>query len=97
MRQAVQQSRRHPFPLEDRTPFPERQVARDQQARAFVPVGEDLEEQLRPGPAERQITKFIDDQQVEPFEGGEQAVEPVLLLRRLQFRDQVRCGRELHA
>jgi hypothetical protein len=54
--QAVQECGRHPFALEDLAPFAERQVAGDQQAPPFVAVGEDLEEQLGAGAAEREVS-----------------------------------------
>ena len=41
--QSVQQCGRHAFALEDLAPVAEREVAGDQQALAFVAVGEDLE------------------------------------------------------
>ena len=97
VRQAVQQSRGHPFPLEDLVPFAERQLAGDQQAAASVAVGEDLEEQLGSGSAERQVAQFDDDQEVDAFQVRQQSIEAVLLLGLLQERDQL-CGRdELHA
>ena len=46
VRQAVQSCGRHPFALEDLAPVAEGQIAGDQQAAAFVAVGEDLEQPI---------------------------------------------------
>jgi len=80
MRQPVQQGRRHAFALEDPAPLAERQVAGQQQAGPFIPIREDLEQQFRPGPAERQVTQLIADQQVQSVELGQEAIELVLVL-----------------
>jgi len=55
MGQTIQQGRGHAFALEDLAPFAERQIAGDQQAGPFVAIGEDLEQQLGPRPAKRQV------------------------------------------
>lgn len=90
MGQPVQQGRRHAFALEDLTPLAERQVAGDQQTGPFIPIGEDLEQQLGPGPAERQVAQLIADQQIHPVELAQEAIQLVLLLGFLQPRDQRR-------
>ena len=59
VRQAIQQSRRHPFTLKHLIPFAERQVAGDEQALAFRTIGEHLEEQLGAGAAGREIAEFV--------------------------------------
>jgi hypothetical protein len=48
VREAIQERRGHALALEDLAPFAERKVAGDQNAAAFVAVGEDLEEQFGP-------------------------------------------------
>jgi len=50
--ESIQQGRRHAFSLEDLVPFAERQVARDQQAAAFVAISEYLEQKFGSGTAE---------------------------------------------
>jgi hypothetical protein len=40
-------------------PFTERQVAGDEQAAAFVAIGEHLEEQLGAGAAEREVAELV--------------------------------------
>jgi len=70
-------------------PIAEGQVARDQQALAFVTVGEHLKEQFCSRPAERQITKLIANQELGPVELTQKAVELVLLLGLFQALDQV--------
>ena len=59
MGQAVEQRRGHAIALEDLAPFAERQVARHEQAAAFVAVGEHLEEQFGAGPAKPEVSKLI--------------------------------------
>ncbi len=80
MCQPVQQGLRHAFTLEDLAPFAERQVAGDQQTGAFIPIGEDLEQQLGTGPAEGQVAQFIADQQVRSVQLPQHSVQLVLLL-----------------
>ena len=97
VREPVEQRRRHALALEHLAPLPERQVARQQQAPAFVAVREHLEEQFGAGPAEREAPQFVHDQRIETLQGGQEAVEAVLLLDRLQLRDQGGGRDELHA
>ena len=59
MRQTIQERRRHPLALKDLPPVAEREVARDQQALPLVAVRKDLKQQLRPGPAEREVAQFL--------------------------------------
>ena len=92
----VQQRRRHPLPLEHLAPLAERQVARHQQAPPLVAVGEHLEQQLRPRPAERQVAQLVADQQVRPVQLAQHPVQLVLLLRLLQPRHQRRRREEAH-
>lgn len=80
VREPVEQRRRHALALEHLAPLPERQVARQQQAPAFVAVREHLEEQFGAGPAEREAPQFVHDQRIETLQGGQEAVEAVLLL-----------------
>ena len=94
VREPVQQGRRHAFALEDLVPVAEREVAGDQQAAAFVAVGEHLEQEFGPRAAERQIAEFIDDQQVDPVEFLQQCVQRELLLRLFELIHQSRCGEE---
>ena len=88
MGEPVQQGGRHAFALEDLAPFAERQVAGDQQTGPFVPVREDLEQQLRPGSAEGQVAEFIADQKIHPVQLAQETVQLILLLRLLQTVDQ---------
>ena len=96
MGQPVQQGRGHAFALEDLAPLAERQVAREQQAGPLIAIREDLEQQLRPGPAERQVAQLIADQQVQSVELAQEAIELVLLLGLLQAGHQVRRREEPH-
>jgi len=97
MGQAIQQSRRHAFALEDLAPFAERQVTRDQQAGPFVAVGKNLEQQLGPGPTERQVAQFVTDQKVRPIQLAQKAVQLILLLSFFQTVDQPGRCKEANA
>src|SRR5437870_1323144 len=81
MRQAIQQSRRHPLALKNLPPVAKGQVAGEQQAAALVAIGEHLEEQLGSSPAEGQIAQLIADQELGLVELTEEAVELILFLR----------------
>lgn len=80
VRESIQQGCRHAFALEDLAPFTEGQVAGDQQAAAFVAIGEDLEQQLGSGAAEREVAEFVHDQQVDFVEPLQQLIKAELLL-----------------
>ena len=97
MGQAIQQGCRHAFALEDLAPFAKRQVAGDQQAGSFVAVGEDLEQQLSPRTAKRQVAQLVADQKIRPIQLAQEAVELILLLRLFQAIDQGRRCEEANA
>ena len=97
MGQAIEQGGGHAFALEDLSPFAEGQVAGEQDAGPFVPVGKDLEQQFRACAAEGQIAKFVTDQQVRLVQAGQKAIELVLLLGFLELVDQVGGGEEAYA
>lgn len=84
MCQAVQQGGGHPFALKDLAPVAEGQIACDQQAAAFVAIGEHLEQQFRAAATEREITQFINDQQIRAVQLSQQAVDLVRLLFRFE-------------
>ena len=88
MGQSIQQGRGHTFALEDLAPLAERQVAGEQETGPFIPIREDLEQQLGAGAAEREVSQFITDQQIHPIELSQEAVQLILLLGFLQAGDQ---------
>ncbi len=94
VRQAVQQGRCHAFALEDLTPVAERQVAGQQQAAAFVAVGENLKQQLCAAAAERQVSEFIHDQQIRAIQLRQKTIEQVRLLLLFEQVHQSRGGEE---
>ena len=63
MGQAIQESRRQIHILKDTRPLRERQIGGHQKGPLFVPLGEDLKEQLRSFPRKRQIPELIHDQE----------------------------------
>ena len=80
VRQPVQKCGRHAFALEDLAPVAERQVAGDQQALAFVSVGEYLEQKLGAAATEGEVAELVADQQIGPVEVAQKTVELVLFL-----------------
>ena len=80
VRQAVQQSGRHAFALKDLAPVAERQIARQQQAAAFIAVGKNLKQQFCTAATERQVTQLVHDQQISAIQLSQKAVEQVRLL-----------------
>ena len=64
MGEAVEQRRRHFGVAEDGRPFAEAQVRRDDDAGALVELAEQMEEQRAAGGAERQVTEFVEDDEV---------------------------------
>ena len=64
MGQAVQNGAGEAFRAEDLGPFIEWQVGGDDDRAALVALGDDLEQQLGAGLAERNEAEFVDDQQV---------------------------------
>src|SRR5277367_6664591 len=96
MGQAVEQRRRHPFPLEDLVPLAERQIRRHQQAASLVTIPEDAEQQLDSTTAHRHVAQLVDDQQVRTVELAKEPIERVLLLLLLQLADQLRRREEPH-
>ena len=95
--ESIQQSGGHAFALEDLIPVAEGQVAGDQQAAAFVTIGEDLEEQFGSGSAEGQVAEFVHDQQVDFVEPFQELIEAEFLLSFFQLIDQCRCREEFRA
>ena len=93
VRQAVQEGRCHAFALEDLTPVAERQIAGQQQAAAFIAIGEDLKQQLRTAAAERQVSQFIHDQQIRAVQLRQISIKQVRLLLLFEQIHQS-CGGE---
>ena len=86
--QPVQERGGHALALKYLAPIAEGQVAGDQQAGALVAVGENLEQQLGSGAAEREVAQFGADQQVGLVELREEFFQPVLLLSFFETIDQ---------
>ena len=94
VRQAVQQSGRHAFALEDLAQVAERQVAGQQQTAAFIAICEDLKQQLRTAATERQVSPFIHDQQIRAIQLRQISIKQVRLLLLFQQVHQSRSSKE---
>jgi len=68
MSQTIQQRRRQLLVPKDLHPLPEVQVGGDGGGSRLVPIGEQVEEQLAPGPVEGHKPQFVDDEQVSPLQ-----------------------------
>ena len=62
----VQQGARQPLRAKDLRPLVEGQVGRDDDGPLLVALAEDLEEELRSRPGQRDEAKLVDDEQLEP-------------------------------
>ena len=73
-------------------PFPERQVGREDQAAAFVSLGEDLEDELGGTVGQRQIAQLVTDKKLG---AGVAADDPFELAVALGFLELVREARRV--
>lgn len=80
MSQPIQKSGRHAFALENLAPVAERKVACQQKAAAFVTIGEDLKQQFRAAPTERQVPQFVHDQQIRAIQLRQISIQQIRLL-----------------
>lgn len=74
MRQAIKQRYRQFRIAKDARPFGEAQVGGDDQVGPFVKLAEQVKQQSAAGLAERQVTQFIEDHQVDMGEPVGQAI-----------------------
>ena len=96
MNQPVYRSRRDHGVLEDRFPLGERQIRGDQDAAAFVALGQEREEHVHLVPLLPDIADVIDDQGVvlrEPLQHPWQLEVP---LRHQELLDEETTGREVN-
>jgi hypothetical protein len=66
--QAIEEGGRHFGVEEDRRPFAEAEVCRDDDACALVKLAQEMEEHRAAGGAERQVAEFIEDHEIEAGE-----------------------------
>jgi hypothetical protein len=62
--EAIEERRRHLGVAEHRGPLAEAEVGRDDDAGAFVQLAQQMEEQGSAGGAERQVAKFVEDDEI---------------------------------
>jgi len=76
MRESIEQRRRQLFVAgKHGDPFGERQIRGDDRRPTFVPIGDQIEEQLAAGAVERHEAELVDDERVHPQEPLLQARE----------------------
>ena len=91
--QAVEYCAGQALRAEDLGPLVEGQVRGNDDRAALVALGDDLEEQLCAGFAERNEAQLVDDQQIIPGKALLQALEATLVGCLDEFMDQSgRCG-----
>jgi hypothetical protein len=78
-------------------PFPERQVGGDDQAGAFVSLGEDLEDELGGAVWQREVAEFVADQQLGAGVAADNAREFAVALCFLEVVRETCERREAHA
>ena len=76
----VQQRSGEAFRAEDFGPLVERQIGGHQDGAPLVALGEDLEEQFRPGAGQGHEAQLVDDQQVEAGQLPLEVEQPSLVL-----------------
>ena len=64
VRQAVEHGSRHLGVAKNLRPICKRQIGGDEQRRVLVKLADQMEQQLAAGLAERQIAKFVDDNDI---------------------------------
>ena len=79
MGQTVQNGASKAFRAEDLCPLVEWQVRGDDDRAALVALGDDFEEQLGAGLAERDESQFVDDQQILAGELLQQALQAAFI------------------
>ena len=90
VREPVEQSGGHLGVAEDGGPFAEGEVGGDDDRGALVQPADEVEQQLAAGARERQITQFVEDQQIEPGEMFGELAGPALV--GLQFEQVHQVG-----
>ena len=83
-----------PLGAKDLGPFLESQVGGHHKAVMLVGPTDDLEEQFRARPGERDISQFIDDQEMESLELFVQSLKPSFLPALHELSNQVGGGAE---
>jgi hypothetical protein len=94
--QPVEHGPGEPFAAQHLGPVFEREVGGDQEAGAFVSASHDIEEQLGPGLGERDVTEFIEDEQIEPLELLVEPLKRPVFAHLQQQGDQRGGGGEPH-
>ena len=97
VREPVEQRRGHLCVAEDVSPLREAQIGCDDDARALVEFAQQMEEQGAAGLAERQITQFVEDDEVSVHQTHSQLPGlsgQLLLLKRI---DEFNGGEEAYA
>src|SRR5450755_381170 len=94
MDEAVDHRGRGDFVAEDLAPGAERLVRGDDQARAFIAAADEHEHQVRGLGIERDVADLVADQQWDPLELVELAIEPAVALRVGEEGDPLGRGTE---
>ena len=79
MGEAIQESAGEPFGAQHLDPVLERQIGCDDEAGALVSAADDIEEQFGTGLGEWDVAEFVEDEQIEPFELLDEALQVVIV------------------
>ena len=96
VRQAIQHGSSESLTAKHLRPLLERQIGRDDDALLFISPTDDFKEQFRTGFGERNVTQFIQDQQIEAAELFEEPFEPAVFSGFQQPGHQGRHAEEPH-
>jgi hypothetical protein len=97
VREAIDDGLREPRIGEDLGPFAEGQVGGDDQAAAFVALGEDLEDELGGAVGQREVAELVDDDELGAGVTGNDAGELAAALGFLEFVGEPGEGGEADA
>ena len=97
MGQAVQHRSGQPFTAHHFGPLFKGQIGRDDQAGAFIRPADYVEQQFRPGLGERDVTEFVQQQDIQPFQVFVQPLQGPRFPLFEQLGHEARGGHEPHA
>ena len=94
VQEAIEDRRGEHLVAEDGAPLRDDLVGRDEQAAALVATGDELEEEMRAAPLERQVAELVDDEQLRLCEEARALGELALGLGLRERREERRRAGE---
>src|SRR5262249_18418116 len=97
MHEAVDERRGHDLVAENLAPLLEALVRRQDRRGRFVAAAEELKEEHRPRPRDRQVADFVDHHQTREDKGAEAMCQPARALRVFERVEEIGQRREVDA